>query len=884
MIISIWNANGLAQRTLELKTFIEMNDIDIMLISETHFTSKNYLKIPYYSVHTSNNPNGRAHGGTALIIRDTIQHHPIESVNNHKIQSTAIKITDSFKQLVIAAVYCPPNYSISSEEFTQFFHSLGSTFIAGGDYNAKHPWWGSRLETPTPKGRNLFNSMQINHAFPVSSGEPTYWPTDKTRHPDLLDFAIVKNISPYLFSAASSLDLTSDHSPVIIQAKSIINNSNHPQQYINKINWNLFKDNLEKSIDCNIPLKSNDNINDAIDSFCSKIRLAIDSATTKVYVRRKGFISTEIANIITEKRRLRKLWQKFRIPEYKHKLNAVIKHLKRELRREKQEGFETYLNSLSSTKLNNYSLWKATKKIKRPIMFIPPIKRADGSWARNDSEKAMTFAEHYVNVFTPNPPTPINDAEELTNNEPLDVPKNLLVNVKVSEVKTLIQQLSIKKSCGHDLINCATIKQLPPKAIRLFTIIINSLFRVGYFPNSWKIASIILIAKPGKPTDQVTSYRPISLLPILAKITEKIIYSKMMTILENKHIIPLHQFGFRSQHSTIEQVNQVTSQVRRSLEEGSYCTAVFLDVAQAFDKVWHDGLLYKLKLIFPDNLYILLESYLTNRGFQIKYKNAISIIHPITAGIPQGSVLGPLLYIIFTSDIPEQIGVTINTYADDTAITVCHKDPSSASKILQRYLNTLQQWLATWRIKINENKSIHITFTTRRNSCPPVTINNKTIPQGDTVRYLGIHLDKKLNWRTHIWNKRKQLNLQLRNFYWLIGWNSKLSIKNKLIIYKSIFKPIWTYGIVLWCTATDSNIQIIERFQNKALRSIVRAARYIPNELIRKELDIPTIKETADLFLTRYRNRLKNHPNPLANDLLVTSIKKSRFKKFKTNI
>lgn len=884
MKIAVWNANGLAKKSLELKTFMQMNDIDIMLITETHFTSKNYMNVPYYSVYTTNNPNGRAHGGTAIIVRNSIPHYPIDSVNSYKIQSTAIKIAGSTKKWVISAVYCPPNYSISSGEFTEFFQSLGTTFIAGGDYNAKHSWWGSRTVTPTPKGRNLYTSMQTNHLYPISTGEPTYWPADRTRLPDLLDFAIVKNFSPYLFSAETSLELTSDHTPIIIQARLFMDNSNLSHHFISKTDWNYFKEDLENSINCNIPLKTQEDIDLAIGSFYDKIRSATDAATTKVKVSKKRSTSIEIANIIAEKRRLRKIWQKTRTPEHKHKLNVVIKELRRKLRIEQQEGFERYLNNLSSTQINDYSLWKATKKIKRPQIFIPPIRREDGGWARDDSEKAATFARYYGEVFTPNPRTVTTDIEETIINKTLDPIQNLQINVKVSEVSALIQQINVKKSCGHDLISSKTVKQLPPKAIRFLTIIINAIFRVGYFPRLWKIALIVLINKPGKPPDQVTSYRPISLLPIFAKIIEKIIHSRLMPIIENKCIIPDFQFGFRARHGTTEQVNQVTSLIRRSLEDGSYCSAVFLDVAQAFDKVWHTGLLYKLKQIFPDNLYGLLESYLTNRGFQIKCRNSTSTIHPITAGIPQGSVLGPLLYIIFTYDIPKQAGVTVNTYADDTAILATDSNPISASNILQRYLITLQQWFATWRIKINENKSTHVTFTTHRGICPSVMINNRPIPQGDTVKYLGIHLDTKLNWRTHIWTKRKQLNLQFRKFYWLMGWNSKLSLNNKLTIYKSIFKPIWTYGIVLWCTAANSNIQIIERFQNKILRSIVRAPWYITNESIRKELGIPTIEETADAFLTRYKERLKNHPNSLATNLLVTSIKKSRFKKFKRNI
>ena len=206
-------------------------------------------------------------------------------------------------------------------------------------------------------------------------------------------------------------------------------------------------------------------------------------------------------------------------------------------------------------------------------------------------------------------------------------------------------------------------------------------------------------------------------------------------------------------------------------------------------------------------------SYLSNRHFLVKVNNEVTKLHSIASGVPQGSVLGPLLFVLFTADLPLSNDTSIATYADDTVIMAVSCSPMVASLRLQNNLDRVQTWLKTWRIKANESKSIHVTFTLKKDSCPAVTLNNITLHQSDEVKYLGIHLDRRLTWRKHIFMKRKQLGLQFRNLYWLVGKSSKLSLANKILIYKSILKPVWTYGIQLWGTAAESNLDIIQRFQ-----------------------------------------------------------------------
>jgi hypothetical protein len=159
------------------------------------------------------------------------------------------------------------------------------------------------------------------------------------------------------------------------------------------------------------------------------------------------------------------------------------------------------------------------------------------------------------------------------------------------------------------------------------------------------------------------------------------------------------------------------------------------------------------------------------------------------------------------------------------------------------------------------SKWIHITFTTRRGTCPLIHINNVQLPQTEEVKYLELHLDRRLTWHKQIFTKRKQLGIALTKMYCLLRCKSKLSINNKFLIYKPILKPIWAYGIQLWGTASTPNIEILERFQSKALRMIMDAPWYVSNTVIRKDLQIRTVKHEISRYSYNYSKLLRMHPN-----------------------
>ena len=212
---------------------------------------------------------------------------------------------------------------------------------------------------------------------------------------------------------------------------------------------------------------------------------------------------------------------------------------------------------------------------------------------------------------------------------------------------------------------------------------------------------------------------------------------------------------------------------------------------QAFDKINHESLLQTIRKQFPEQIHQLIKSYLSCRTFVIKIKDTHSQVKDIKAGVPQGSVLGPILYTLYTVNIPRPTttNITVLTFADDTAILVGHTNPETAVKILQEHITKIENWLQEKQINANPNKCNHITFTLRKKIPPFILLNGTHITQTKHVKYLGLHLDTQLTWKLHIKTIVEKIQKTRRQMHWLTSRKSKLSIENKLKIYKAIIKP-----------------------------------------------------------------------------------------------
>lgn len=428
-------------------------------------------------------------------------------------------------------------------------------------------------------------------------------------------------------------------------------------------------------------------------------------------------------------------------------------------------------------------------------------------------------------------------------------------------VLNLINTLPNKKAPGYDLITAEVLKQLPRKGVVFLTYIYNSILRTTYFPLQWKFSVIIALPKPGKPSHRADSNRPISLLPLCSKLFEKLLFQRIAPFLDSA--LPSHQFGFRSAHSTVHQLHRVVDYIAPGLESKCYINAAFLDVAQAFDRVWHDGLLYKLKESLPFTYYLILKSFLSFRYFSVRENNTFSSIYPVRAGVPQGSVIAPRLYNHYTADKPTKPRTLTAAFADDEAILSRSQSLDNATHTLQEHLTELSHWFNVWKIKINPTKCVNVTFSLRPGICPPVYLSNSPLPQSDSVKYLGVTLDRRLTWAKHIQMKRQTITSRTKLLYGLIGRQSSLPLSRKLTIYKYFLKPIWSYACPIYGTAKPSNLSRLQTAQSKILRTITNSPWYVRNETLHNDLQVPYLIDAIKQCYERFHRKTRRHKNEL---------------------
>ncbi|GBN19032.1 putative RNA-directed DNA polymerase from transposon X-element [Araneus ventricosus] len=406
------------------------------------------------------------------------------------------------------------------------------------------------------------------------------------------------------------------------------------------------------------------------------------------------------------------------------------------------------------------------------------------------------------------------------------------------------------------------LKRLPIKYIFRLVEIINAILKFHHFPNAWKTAIVVPIIKPGKNAQDPVSYRPISLLSSLSKVAEAVILTRLQEATES-HMIP-YQFGFRKQLSTAQQLLRITESIREGFESGWETGAVFLDIAKAFDRVWTDGLIYKLiNMRIPGSIIMLIATYLQGRLFTVRVGSNLSSERVIRAGVVQGTKVGPILFNIFVNDIPSprNCQTQLCLFADDTAV-MSTGTSQTIMEDLNTYLTQLGKWLIQCKIKVNTDKCQAVYFTRRRSNPNPPMLYRRPIPWSNSTRYLGVTLDKKLTYKDHIENIPHKYDGVKAHLYPLMGRKAKLSLRYKLLLYKALLRPVISYSSPVWGAAAKTHIKKLESLQNSTLRMITDVPWFIRNKNILHDLKVPTIKDFFSKLAINFFNQIDNHSNP----------------------
>ena len=268
---AFWNDNGLSLHPLEPQTFLDMHKIDIALISETHFTSRTVFRLPRYNVFHSIHPDDTAHVGAAVIIRSTLRHYERLRLQTPELQAIAVHLEALPWPLTVSAVFCPPRNAPSSATYSDFFRSLGPRFLVGDEWNAKHTTWGARLITS--KGRTLLSAFHGCHGTYFSTGEPTYWPTDHHRLPDLLDFFVARGIAANYIRVAPMFEVSSDQSPIIATVGAhVLPCVVPPTLTTSHTDWDAFRSYITTHIDLHLRIKQRSDLDDATHHFTTLLQ------------------------------------------------------------------------------------------------------------------------------------------------------------------------------------------------------------------------------------------------------------------------------------------------------------------------------------------------------------------------------------------------------------------------------------------------------------------------------------------------------------------------------------------------------------------------------------------------------------------------------------
>ena len=420
----------------------------------------------------------------------------------------------------------------------------------------------------------------------------------------------------------------------------------------------------------------------------------------------------------------------------------------------------------------------------------------------------------------------------------------------MSEINDIVKSLHPDKAHGWDDISIRIIKLCGTSLSKPLFVIFQNCISKGIFPDKWKKANVIPIFKKDKK-HFVKNYRPISLLPIFAKIFERIIFKDLYYHLMSNKLITENQSGFIKGDSTINQLLSITHMIHQSFDcdVPKEVRSVFLDISKAFDKVWHRGLLFKLKQNgVHGNLLALLDNYLSNRYQRTVINGKSSSWLPVEAGVPQGSVLGPLLFLVYINDLIEGMKSDARIFADDTSMFVIVDDPYQAYQTLCHDLNLVEEWAHQWRMSFNPDPTkppIEVIFSTKHNPPvhPPLLFNGVMVNRVNEHKHLGLVLDKKLSFSSHITQAVKKANKGVGVIKFMSKYAPRKSLEQ---VYKSYVRSQVEYGDVIFHKPPSNNnplshelsesMQTLERVQYRSALGVSGAWKGTSTSKIYSEL------------------------------------------------
>ena len=490
----------------------------------------------------------------------------------------------------------------------------------------------------------------------------------------------------------------------------------------------------------------------------------------------------------------------------------------RELKRSKIEYHRKHFESLNSSIKKTWDAIRKIVNVKKSTHFSISQLNINGKITDDPNEITNKINSYFVNVG----PQTEKGVPKVPNISPNKFLKNrnqvnfIIAHISEEDILKVITSLP-NKSTGPAGIPLKLLKVVADIIVVPLCIIINLSFSTGVFPDIWKVAKVIPLHKGGS-TDELNNFRPISLLSIFDKIIEKLMHARLYLFLEENQILCKNQFGFKKKSNCAHSLIEITERIKESVDKGKFGCGIFIDLKKAFDTVNHNILLLKLEHYgIRGALLKWFESYLSNRKQYVFYNGVSSKVLPITCGVPQGSVLGPLLFLIYINDLPNiSDKLQFFLFADDTNIYFDSFDLKSLEKTVNEELKKLCLWLNINRLALNVSKTNFVIFRANKPLDHNVTLlmNKKAIKHKDHVKYLGV-VDEHLNWRFHIPYVAKKIGRGIGIMVRLRQYLNPHMLKN---IYYCLIYSHLNYGIQVWGSAAITALNKLIVLQKKAVR------------------------------------------------------------------
>ena len=569
----------------------------------------------------------------------------------------------------------------------------------------------------------------------------------------------------------------------------------------------------------------------------------------------------------------------------KTRINQLQKEIKDNIRIESQASWEKFCNDISF-ETNHTESWRKIKNFLKPKGQRNYLALGlDVKTAKTNADKVQLFAEsierHFAiqsNNFDSNHFDEVNqfiednyeyfyppeDPDDYRSD--MDDDHDLMADIDSDTLITIVKFLKRGKAPGPDnihneVLRLGTTTSLSHHLAQLFT----SSIEIGYIPTAWKLATLCMLLKPDKLHSLTTSYRPISLMSSIMKLLEWVIEQRLRSYLEDIGFINKYQSGFRQNKSTDDHLFRLSQSVMESFNRGEHVVAAFLDEEKAFDNVWHNGLRYKIFMLdLPTKMTRWLSDFLAGRVIQVNVNGFLSDkISPI-AGVPQGSVLSQLLFLISINDLPKphHRENSKSQVADDTALWAASKNVQFAAKVLQKDRRKLAKWCAKWRIKLNPEKKVIIfsrSYLARKPE-PTLKLYGERLKIYPHVKFLGITFGSKFTFKKYFEDILGCCNTRYHGIRLLTKKKWGPSPSTILQIYKQCVWPIFEYGSLSTRTTSDTIISEIQWLQKKFIGLTLRLPKYISVKLLHDSSGLPYVKDRLLSHATKTLERIsENH-------------------------